>query len=31
MEEETYKKLLKKAEEKGFDTSKIIVTEQDCE
>jgi len=31
IEEETYNKLLKKADEKGFDTSKMIVTEQDCE
>jgi lipocalin len=31
MKERTYNNLLKTADEKGFDTSKMIVTEQDCE
>jgi lipocalin len=31
MEEKTYNNLLKTAEEKGFDTSKMIVTEHNCE
>ncbi len=31
LKEATYKKLLKTAEEKGFDTAKLIRTKQDCE
>jgi lipocalin len=30
LKEDTYKKLLKTAKEKGFDTSNLIRTEQDC-